>query len=150
MWHVALHHTVLYGDCANARVMTPRRRDARRNWTAENHLYNLVHRGYTSEPRGHPTCCFDFYKSWVNSPELAAAQVELLTRDADAPEEASGESIAPPPPSKLVAQTLAAGPAAHGSAATVNGVTSKLAGLKAWGAANGRGAAAPSAARGAV
>eukprot|EP00879_Flechtneria_rotunda_P031244 GHRR01034113.1.p1 GENE.GHRR01034113.1~~GHRR01034113.1.p1 ORF type:complete len:125 (+),score=29.36 GHRR01034113.1:65-439(+) len=39
-------------------------RDARRHWTAENHLYNLLHRGYTAEPRGHPTCCFDFYK-WV-------------------------------------------------------------------------------------
>lgn len=37
-------------------------RDARRNWTAENHLYNLVHRGFTAEPKGHPTCCFDFYK----------------------------------------------------------------------------------------
>lgn len=38
------------------------RRDARRNWTAENHLYNLVHRGYTAEAGGHATCCFDFYK----------------------------------------------------------------------------------------
>jgi len=37
-------------------------RNARRNWTAENHLYNLVHRGYTSEPRGHAACPFDFYK----------------------------------------------------------------------------------------
>lgn len=74
----------------------------------------------------------------MNEPQQAAAQVELLTRDADAPEEASGESVAPPPPSKLVAQTLAAnGPAAtaNGSqaAASVNGVTNKLAGLKAWG-----------------
>jgi amidase len=37
-------------------------RDARRNWTAENHLYNLVHRGFTAEAKGHATCCFDFYK----------------------------------------------------------------------------------------
>jgi hypothetical protein len=37
-------------------------RDARKHWTAENHLYNLLHRGYTSEPKGHATCPFDFYK----------------------------------------------------------------------------------------
>lgn len=89
----------------------------------------------------------------MNEPQQAAAQVELLTRDADAPEEASGESVAPPPPSKLIAQTLAA---ANGSAAaaaneaqtaaSVNGVTNKLAGLKAWG---GR-PAPPAAARAAV
>lgn len=88
----------------------------------------------------------------MNAPEAAAAQVELLTRDADAPEEASGESIAPPPPSRLVTQTLQASSSsastAHGAAA-VNGVASKLAGLKVWGAANGR-AAAPVGARGAA
>jgi hypothetical protein len=33
-------------------------------------------------------CCI--YRTWVNEPKKAAAQVELLTRDADAPEEASG------------------------------------------------------------
>lgn len=89
----------------------------------------------------------------MNEPQQAAAQVEMLTRDADAPEEASGESIAPPPPSKLISQTLAAGSAANGpqQAAAVNGVASKLAGLKAWGAANGGlRAAAPAAARTAV
>lgn len=37
-------------------------RNARRNWTAENHLYNLLHRGFTAEPRGHAACPFDFYK----------------------------------------------------------------------------------------
>lgn len=37
-------------------------RNARRNWTAENHLYNLLHRGFTSEPTGHAACPFDFYK----------------------------------------------------------------------------------------
>jgi hypothetical protein len=88
-------------------------------------------------------------RTWVNAPEQAAAQVEMLTRDADAPEEASGESVAPPPPSKLVTQTLMAGSsAANGQAAAVNGVASKLAGLKMWNAANGK-VAAP-AARGAA
>jgi amidase len=85
-------------------------RDARRNWTAENHLYNLMHRGFTSEPRGHATCCFDFYKQWVNEPHKAAETSELLTRDADAPEEASGASIPAPPPSKLAAKTLLSRP----------------------------------------
>lgn len=37
-------------------------RNARRNWTAENHIYNLLHRGFTSEARGHAACPFDFYK----------------------------------------------------------------------------------------
>jgi hypothetical protein len=79
----------------------------------------------------------------VNTPEQAAAQVEMLTRDADAPEEASGESVAPPPPSKLVATTLAAataanGSAANGSAAGVNGIASKLAGMKGLGFAAAR------------
>ena len=27
--------------------------------TAENHIYNLLHRGYTSEPGGHATCPFE-------------------------------------------------------------------------------------------
>eukprot|EP00879_Flechtneria_rotunda_P030699 GHRR01033368.1.p1 GENE.GHRR01033368.1~~GHRR01033368.1.p1 ORF type:complete len:178 (+),score=58.91 GHRR01033368.1:65-598(+) len=103
-------------------------RDARRHWTAENHLYNLLHRGYTAEPRGHPTCCFDFYKTWVAAPKKAAAQVELLTRDADAPEEATGEAVAPPPASKLVAQTLLA--ANNNTASPVGKVINGLAGLK--------------------
>ena len=77
-------------------------RDARRNWTAENHLYNIVHRGYTSEPRGHKSCPFDFYKNWVNNPDAVVADSEALTRDADAPEDASGAQILPPPPSKML------------------------------------------------
>jgi hypothetical protein len=81
--------------------------------------------------------CLHTRRTWVNEPQQAATQVELLTRDADAPEEASGESVAPPPPSKLIAQTLAANGSANSAngsqAAAVNGVTNKLAGLKAWG-----------------
>ncbi|KAK9809224.1 hypothetical protein WJX72_011613 [[Myrmecia] bisecta] len=85
-------------------------RDARRNWTAENHLYNLMHRGFTSEPRGHATCCLDFYKTWVNEPQKAADISEMITRDADAPEDASGPVIQAPPPSKLAATTLLSRP----------------------------------------
>jgi amidase len=58
-------------------------RNARRNWTAENHLYNLLHRGYTGEsPGGHATLPFDFYKLWAAAPEKARALSEALTRDA--------------------------------------------------------------------
>jgi amidase len=130
-------------------------RDARRNWTAENHLYNLMHRGYTSESRGHPTCCFDFYKTWVNNPKAAAAQVELLTRDADAPEESSGESIAAPPPSKLVETTLMqqkeGTAAANGVGNGVHKVANGLAGLMLGnGVRAGARSAAPAAARSAA
>lgn len=95
-------------------------RDARRNWTAENHLYNLTHRGYTAEgPGGHATCCFDFYRNWVNNPEKAKETTELLTRDADKPEEASGSTPLPPPNSALALKTL--GKQLNAAVATVNG-----------------------------
>ena len=69
-------------------------RDARRNWTAENHLYNIVHRGYTAEPGGHATCPFSFYQKWVNDPEGLRDEVEALTRDHDNPDKATTPKIA--------------------------------------------------------
>jgi amidase len=72
-------------------------RDARRNWTAENHLYNLVHRGYASEPGGHARCPFEFYRNWVNDPAGVKEQVESLTRDADSPERAATARMPSPP-----------------------------------------------------
>lgn len=75
-------------------------RDARANWTANNAIYNIVHRGYTSEAGGHATCPFDFYKNWVNAPEKVKAISEALTRNADAVEDASNVTqvtpLAPP------------------------------------------------------
>ena len=64
----------------------------------------MVHRGYTSEPGGHATCPFDFYKKWVNDPEGLRDQVEMLTRDADQPEKASTAKIAPPARSPMAAK----------------------------------------------
>eukprot|EP00897_Mesotaenium_endlicherianum_P004289 jgi/Mesen1/3889/ME000208S02899 len=81
-------------------------RDARRSWTGENHLYNLLHRGYSAVPGGSSECPFEFYKSWVTEPEVAKRNVELLTRDADDPGDSTERvAIAPPPPSLLWQQS---------------------------------------------
>ncbi|KAL4420107.1 hypothetical protein ABPG77_000588 [Micractinium sp. CCAP 211/92] len=107
-------------------------RNARRNWTAENHLYNLAHRGYTSEgPGGHAACPFDFYKTWAAAPAKTRALSEALTRDADSPADATCADIAPMPPSQLAQASLGklvlnghANGHANGSAnGTANGTT---------------------------
>lgn len=54
-------------------------RNARKNWTSENHLYNLTHRGYSAIQDGKSEIPYDFYKIWVNSPEKAKKLCEQIT-----------------------------------------------------------------------
>lgn len=57
-------------------------RNARRNWTAENHLFNLTHRGYSAVENGVAVNPYSFYQTWANDPEKAKEICESLTRTA--------------------------------------------------------------------
>jgi len=85
------------GECGEApdevqyaQLSIPAIRNARETWTAENHLFKLLHRGYTArESAGEvplAECPYEFYVNWVKDPEGTRKKVEQITRKSTKPE----------------------------------------------------------------